>query len=67
LPGIGPRIAAGDVLTSCIVHATDSRQSFAIGTPIEVVLEFPFWNEYQTKFTDGMEVVLHDGSRVLAG
>jgi hypothetical protein len=64
--GIRPQLAVGDVLTSCIVRSTDGSESFEIGKTLEVELELPFWSEYRDKFYEGMGVVLHDGSRVVA-
>lgn len=65
-PGVRPQLVAGDILTTCIIWSNHSIESFHIGVPIEVVLELPFWDEYRDKFHEGMEIILCDGSRVIA-
>lgn len=64
--GVRPQLAVGDIFTSCVVRPVDGDDVMKIGEPIEVTLELPFWAEYRDKFIEGMAVVLHDGSRVVA-
>ena len=64
--GIRPQLAVGDVFTSCVVRSLDGKETLPLGEPVTVEVEIIFWEEYKGKFTEGMPVVLHDGSRIVA-
>ena len=64
--GVRPQISAGDIFTSCVVRSTDGQEEFPLGAVVAVEIEVLFWDEYENKFVEGMPVILHDGSRIVA-
>jgi hypothetical protein len=63
LSGYQPQLLLGDVLTSCVIEATDGTTTFTFDQPYTVVLRLMFPREYGDRVANGMTIRLFEGSR----
>lgn len=66
MSGVRPHLKLGDIFTSCVVRPTTPVDFFELGTPYEVSLELPYWEEYGALFDPQQPVRLFEGERLVA-
>ena len=61
--GYHPQLQLGDVLTSCVIEATDGTRVFRFDQPYTVQLRLMFPQEYGNRIYRGRAIQLFEGSK----